>query len=143
MASHAPTGRARDLDRLMTGLVQRVPHASGVVLLSCDGLVKAVHGLDADDADHLAALASALCSLGRGAGARFGDGGAVRQIMVELDASLLFVSTAGSDTCLAVLARPDTDAAALGYEMAKLVESVRPYPTTEPWQPAVEAVAAP
>ncbi len=35
-------------------------------------------------------------SLGRSAGVRFGDGGDVRQVVVELDSTLLFVTTAGS-----------------------------------------------
>lgn len=106
MASEAPTGHVSDLDWLMSGLVQRVPHTNSAVLLSCDGLVKSVHGLDGDSADHMAALASGLYSLGRSAGVRFGDGGDVRQVVVELDSTLLFVTTAGSGTCLAVLMRP-------------------------------------
>lgn len=94
MASDAPTGHVSDLDWLLGGLVQRVPHTASAVLLSCDGLVKSVHGLDPDSADHMAALASGLYSLGRSAGVRFGDGGEVRQVVVELDSTLLFVTTA-------------------------------------------------
>ncbi|MGW2553227.1 roadblock/LC7 domain-containing protein [Streptomyces sp. NPDC001635] len=132
MASEVPTAHASDLDWLMSGLVQRVPHTTSAVLLSCDGLVKSVHGLDPDSADHMAALASGLHSLGRSAGVRFGDGGDVRQIVVELDSTLLFVTTAGAGTCLAVLADREADAAVLGYEMAMLVKSVRPYFATAP-----------
>ncbi|MEU7278052.1 roadblock/LC7 domain-containing protein [Streptomyces sp. NPDC045431] len=139
MASDVPTGHSSDLDWLLTGLIQRVPHTRSAVLLSSDGLVKSVHGLDADSADHMAALASGLYSLGRSAGSRFGDSGEVRQVVVELDNTLLFVSTAGSGTCLAVLAGRETDAAVLGYEMAMLVKSVRPYLVT----PARQAAAAP
>ncbi|MGR8007134.1 roadblock/LC7 domain-containing protein [Streptomyces hypolithicus] len=139
MASEAPTGQATDLDWLLSGLVQRVPFTRNAVLLSSDGLVKSVHGLDSDSADHMAALASGLYSLGRSAGARFGDGGEVRQVVVELDSTLLFVSTAGSGTCLAVLAARETDAAVLGYEMAMLVKSVRPYLVT----PARQRAGAP
>ncbi|WP_328321111.1 roadblock/LC7 domain-containing protein [Streptomyces sp. NBC_00388] len=130
MVSEAPTAHVTDLDWLLSGLVQRVPFTRNAVLLSADGLVKSVHGLDADSADHMAALASGLYSLGRSAGARFGDSGEVRQVVVELDSTLLFVSTAGSGTCLAVLAGRETDAAVLGYEMAMLVKSVRPYLVT-------------
>ncbi|MFJ2645121.1 roadblock/LC7 domain-containing protein [Streptomyces sp. NPDC087420] len=127
MASDVPTGHVSDLDWLLSGLVQRVPYTRSAVLLSSDGLVRSMHGMDADSADHMAALASGLYSLGRSAGIRFGDGGEVRQVVVELDSTLLFVSTAGSGTCLAVLAGRDADAAVLGYEMAMLVKSVRPY----------------
>ncbi|GAA0706916.1 roadblock/LC7 domain-containing protein [Streptomyces cellulosae] len=141
MASDAPTAQVSDLDWLMSGLVQRVPHTRSAVLLSCDGLVKSVHGLDLDAADHMAALASGLYSLGRSAGVRFGDGGDVRQVVVELDSTLLFVTTAGSGTCLAVMAGREADAAVLGYEMAMLVKSVRPYLMTAPRQQGVEPPA--
>ncbi|MFD3515576.1 roadblock/LC7 domain-containing protein [Streptomyces sp. NPDC058657] len=143
MVSDAPTGQAADLDWLLSGLVQRVPYTRSAVLLSSDGLVKSVHGLDTDSADHMAALASGLYSLGRSAGMRFGDGGEVRQVVVELDSTLLFVSTAGSGTFLAVLAGREADAAVLGYEMAMLVKSVRPYLATPARQRAGSAPHAP
>jgi predicted regulator of Ras-like GTPase activity (Roadblock/LC7/MglB family) len=136
MVSDAPIGQTTDLSWLLTGLVQRVPHTRSALLLSSDGLVKAAHGLDTDTADHLAALASGLYSLARSAGIRFGSGGEVRQVVVELDTALLFVSTAGSGACLAVLAESETDAAVLGYEMAMLVKSVRPYLATPARQAA-------
>ncbi|MFH0241576.1 roadblock/LC7 domain-containing protein [Streptomyces sp. HK10] len=136
MVSDAPIGQTNDLSWLLTGLVQRVPNTRSALLLSSDGLVKAAHGLDTDTADHLAALASGLYSLARSAGIRFGSGGEVRQVVVELDTALLFVSTAGSGACLAVLAESEADVAVLGYEMAMLVKSVRPYLATPARQPA-------
>jgi predicted regulator of Ras-like GTPase activity (Roadblock/LC7/MglB family) len=132
MATDTQTDRAADLDWLLAGLVRRVPHTRSAVLLSCDGLVRSAHGLDQEGADHMAALASGLHSLGRSAGLTFDDGGDVRQVVVELSSALLFVTTAGSGTCLAVLADSATDAAVLGYEMAMLVKSVRPYLATAP-----------
>lgn len=141
MASNAPTGHAPDLDWLMTGLVQRVPHTRSAVLLSSDGLVKSVHGLNRDSADHMAALASGLHALGRSAGVRFGDGDEVRQVVVELDRALLFVAAAGSGTCLAVLAGGEADAALLGYEMAMLVKRVRPFLVTAPRHSLAEPTA--
>jgi predicted regulator of Ras-like GTPase activity (Roadblock/LC7/MglB family) len=136
MASDAPLGQSTDLSWLLAGLIQRVPHTDSALLLSSDGLVKAADGLETDAADHLAALASGLYSLARSAGVRFGDGGEVRQVVVELDATLLFVSTAGQGACLAVLAGREADAAVLGYEMAMLVKSVRPALITPARQPA-------
>ncbi|UNO43120.1 roadblock/LC7 domain-containing protein [Streptomyces sp. MST-110588] len=121
------TGSSTDLSWLLTGLVQRVPHATSALLLSCDGLVKAAHGFDPDSADHMAALSSGLYSLARSAGVRFGDGDEVLQVVVELESTFLFVSTAGSGACLAVLAGREADVAVLGYEMGMLVKSVRPY----------------
>jgi predicted regulator of Ras-like GTPase activity (Roadblock/LC7/MglB family) len=136
MASEAPSaGSVSDLDWLLSGLVQRVAHARSAVLLSADGLVKSLHGLDKDSADHLAALASGIHSLARGAGVRFADGGEVRQVVIELSTALLFVSAAGSGTCLAVLAGPEADPGVLGYEMAMLVKSVRPFLVTPARRP--------
>jgi predicted regulator of Ras-like GTPase activity (Roadblock/LC7/MglB family) len=139
MVSDVPQGQPSDLAWLLSGLVQRVPHTRSAALLSSDGLVKAFHGLDLDSADQLAAVASGLFSLGRSVGAHFGGGEGVRQVVVELDATLLFVSTAGSGTVLAVLAAREADAGVLGYEMGQLVKSVRPYLIT----PARHATSAP
>ncbi|MBR7673363.1 roadblock/LC7 domain-containing protein, partial [Streptomyces daliensis] len=85
---------------------------------------------------YLTALAQAHpCAARQGVEAG-GEGGEVRQVVVELENSLLFVSTAGQGACLAVLADRDADAAVLGYEMAMLVKSVRPYLATPARQPA-------
>jgi predicted regulator of Ras-like GTPase activity (Roadblock/LC7/MglB family) len=130
MLSDVAPGQAMDLAWLLTGLVQRVPHTRSALLLSSDGLKKAAHGLDSDNADHLAAIASGLFSLARSAGHRFGHGEGVRQVVAELEDTLLFVSTAGSGAVLAVLATRGVDAGVLGYEMSQLVKSVRPYLAT-------------
>jgi predicted regulator of Ras-like GTPase activity (Roadblock/LC7/MglB family) len=95
--------------------------------------------MDTDAGDHLAALASGLFSLSRNVGTRFGGGEGVRQVVAELDSTLLFVTAAGSGTLLAVLADRGADAGVLGYEMAQLVKSVRPYLVT----PARQSVGAP
>jgi predicted regulator of Ras-like GTPase activity (Roadblock/LC7/MglB family) len=136
MSNDASSGRPTDLSWLLSGLVQRVPHTRSALLLSSDGLVRAVHGLDKDDADHLAALASGLYSLARGAGARFDGGGDVRQVVTELTNTLLFVSWAGRGTLLAVLAGRGADASVLGYEMGMMVKSVRPHLETPARQSA-------
>lgn len=130
MLNNASVGQSSDLNWLLSSLVERVPHTSSALLLSSDGLKKAFHGLSNDQADHLAAIASGLFSLARSAGTRFGDNGGVRQVVAELDQTLLFVSTAGSGAVLAVLASRDADAGVLGYEMTQLVKSVRPYLAT-------------
>lgn len=130
MLSDASNGQPSDLGWLLSGLMERVPHTRSALLLSSDGLKKAYHGLDGDNADHLAAIASGLFSLARSAGTQFGGRSGVRQVVAELDDVLLFVSAAGSGAVLAVLAGRDADAGVLGYEMSQLVKSVRPYLTT-------------
>ncbi|GAB2627802.1 dynein regulation protein LC7 [Paractinoplanes abujensis] len=121
---------SQDLVWLLSSLVDRVPDTTSALLLSSDGLRKAAHGLDDDGADHLAAVASGLFSLARSAGTRFGGSDSVRQVVAELEEALLFVSAAGSGAVLAVVAGKGADPGVLGYEMAQLVKSVRPYLST-------------
>ena len=136
MLTTDPVHPSQDLVWLLSGLVDRVPDTRSALLLSSDGLRKAAHGLDDDGADHLAAIASGLFSLARSAGTRFGGTDIVRQVVAELEDSLLFVSAAGSGAVLAVIAGKKADPGVLGYEMAQLVKSVRPYLSTPSRQQA-------
>ncbi|MEV6810522.1 dynein regulation protein LC7 [Micromonospora craterilacus] len=110
-----------DLTWLLNDLVGRVKQTKHAVVLSVDGLPMASSDeLSKDDADHLAAMASGIQSLAKGAGKRFG-GGPVRQTIIEMQSSFLFVSAAGSGACLAVLAAEDADVGLVAYEMAMIV----------------------
>lgn len=130
MVNAVPANRDSDLAWLLSDLVDRVPDARSAVLLSSDGLTKAVHGMAVDNAERLAAIASGLFSLARSTGIGFGESDAVRQVVVELDDILLFVSSAGFGSVLAVLASRTVDAGVLGYEMSQLIKSVRPFLAT-------------
>ena len=110
------------LDWLLANLTESVEHVRQAVIFSADGLVTGVSpGMGREDAEHLAALAAGVHSLARGAGQRF-EGGNVRQTIIEMDAALLFITTAGHSTCLAVLADSDADAGQVAYEMTVLVK---------------------
>jgi predicted regulator of Ras-like GTPase activity (Roadblock/LC7/MglB family) len=132
MVSEFSSGREADLGWLLRGLVERVPRTRSAVLLSADGLAIAAYGLSPDAADQLSAIASGLLSLARSAAVRFGQSDGVRQVVAELDDTLLFVSAAGFGSVLTVLADREADAGVLGYEMSQLVKSVRPFLTTPP-----------
>jgi predicted regulator of Ras-like GTPase activity (Roadblock/LC7/MglB family) len=137
MVSDVNPGHESGLSWLLRGLVEHVPHTRSAVLLSADGLATAAYGLDPDPADHLSAIASGLFSLARTAGMRFGGSDGVRQVVAELDDTLMFVSSAGYGSVLAVLADRETDAGVLGYEMSQLVKSVRPFLATPARQSVV------
>lgn len=130
MASDPTTAPESDLGWLLRGLVERVPHTRSAVLLSADGITTAAHGLDSNSADHLAAIASGLFSVARTAAAKFGRSDGVRQVVAELDDTMMFTSSAGFGSVLTVLADRDADAGVLGYEMAQLVKAVRPFLAT-------------
>jgi predicted regulator of Ras-like GTPase activity (Roadblock/LC7/MglB family) len=136
MVTDVPPSQDKGLTWLLRGLVERVPGTRSAVLLSSDGLTTAAHGVDPNDADHLAAIASGLFSIARSAATKFGDSDGVRQVVAELDDRLLFVSSAGYGSVLTVLANRDADAGVLGYEMSQMVKSVRPFLATPTRQAA-------
>jgi len=125
-----PSHQDSDLVWLLSNLATRVPRTRSIVLLSSDGLPKAFHGLDSDGADQLAAMAAPIWSLARAAGATFDGSDIVRQVVLELDHATLFVASAGFGSILAVLADRDADPSVIGYEMAQLIKSVRPFLAT-------------
>nr|WP_267132613.1 roadblock/LC7 domain-containing protein [Streptomyces smaragdinus] len=94
------------------------------LVLSGDGLAMGVsRDVEREDAEHLAALASGFHGLAKGISTRF-EAGAVRQTVVELDEAFLFVTAAGSGSCLAVMAEAAADIGQIAYEMTLLVKRV-------------------
>lgn len=125
------------LDWLLDGLVDRVPGAENAIALSTDGLpLAASRALDREQTEHLAAMASALYSLGRGVGTRFGKG-TLQQTVIELDHGYLVVTSAGFGTCLALLADLSADLGMIAYEMNVIVGQVRDQLSTGSRVPSV------
>ena len=113
---------AQNINWLIGNFVAQVPGVREAVVVSADGLPMAVsRGLDRDAADRFAAVASGLIGLAYGAAGRFG-GGAVTQIMIEMENAFLFVTGISDGSCLAVVAASTCDVGLVGYEMAVLVE---------------------
>ena len=113
-----------NLTELLDALVRHVDGVPHAIVLSSDGLlVAASGGLARDDAEHLAAVASGLNGLARGAGRHLGDGRVLRTV-IELDTGFLFVTAAGSGACLAVLAGTHIDVGLVAYETERLVVQV-------------------
>ena len=126
------TATDRDLDWLLDRLVAEVAGTRHAVVLSDDGLVVSRStAIGRDDAERLAAIATAQQSLARGVGELFGGGG-VHQIIVELAELWLFISAAGHGTHLAVLADQDVDAEVMAVAMHTLVLQVGRHLGTQP-----------
>lgn len=121
-----------ELNWLLDTLVDRVAQVRQAVILSSDGLlVGASAAMGREEAEHLSAMAASFQSLARSAGRQFG-GGAVRQTIIEMENAFLFVTAAGSGSCLAVLAASDADVGMVAYEMAMLVKRVGRHLGTQP-----------
>lgn len=116
------SSEARNLNWLVQNFAEKVPGVNEAVVVSADGLPIATSaGLDRDAADRFAAMSSGLIGLAFGAAGRFG-GGAVNQVMIEMENAIIFVTGISDGSCLAVVATADCDIGLVAYEMAVLVE---------------------
>ena len=110
-----------DLGWMIDQFVEGVPGIRHAAVVSADGLLLAMsRRLSRTQADQLAAIASGLSSLTRGA-ARCFDHGAVNQVMVEMSQGFLFVMSVSDGSILTVLTEAVADVGLVGYEMARLV----------------------
>jgi uncharacterized protein len=107
---------------LLTNFVDNVPGVSHAVVVSSDGLLlTSSTGLPRDRADQLAAVASGMSSLTRGAARVFGAG-EVLQTVVEMQLGCMLLMAIADGSCLAVLATPGCDMGLVAYEMTLLVD---------------------
>ncbi len=116
------SNEANNVNWLVNSFAEQVPGVSEAVVVSSDGLPIATSaGLDRDAVDRFAAVASGLIGLSYGAAGRFG-GGAVTEVIVEMEHAFLFVTGISDGSLLAVVADGSADIGLVGYEMAVLVE---------------------
>ncbi|MFE9565410.1 roadblock/LC7 domain-containing protein [Streptomyces sp. NPDC006487] len=129
--------QARNLQWLLTDLVEEVPGVNSVAVVSSDGLLllssdpvapdtpaapappsrpTGPRGASAD----LATIVSGLGSLTTGAAALM-DGGSVKQTMVAMDHGSVFVMAISDGSLLGVHATPDCDMSVVAYHMALFV----------------------
>ncbi|GAA1982105.1 roadblock/LC7 domain-containing protein [Catenulispora subtropica] len=112
------------LSWLINRMLESIPAARSVLLMSTDGLVRAfTPGLTKDEADTLAAAESGMWGIVTAIGQTVRAGG-VRQVVVELDGAFLCVGAAGPGTCIGVLADRSADPRQIGFEMQRCVTGV-------------------
>ena len=98
------SSEARNLNWLVQNFAERVPGVNEAVVVSSDGLpIATSSGLDRDAADRFAAVSSGLIGLAYGAAGRFG-GGAVNEVIIEMENAFLFVTGISDGSCLACVA---------------------------------------
>nr|WP_252980789.1 roadblock/LC7 domain-containing protein [Streptomyces chartreusis] len=141
----APSGvdARRQMAGLLEDFVQNVRGVRHALLISRDGLTLVDSEIHKDFADRWAAALGALASLCESIpGPEGGTGLGLKLAVVEREDALIFASIAGTsaifpnrpgnahgvvDTVLAVIAQPDANAGAVGYEMGALVDRFAPY----------------
>ncbi|MFI0736857.1 roadblock/LC7 domain-containing protein [Streptomyces sp. NPDC021100] len=135
-AGYGLSHEARNLQWLLTDVVEEVPGVRSVAVVSSDGLLLLssdpcrrpdgggpldgpVDGPRHSGAD-LATIVAGLGSLTTGA-ASLMDGGTVKQTMVAMEEGSLFVMTISDGSLLGVHTAPDCDMSVVAYHMALFV----------------------
>ena len=91
---------------------------AGAVVLGRDGLLVDAGGLDAADAEHLAAVAPGIASAGDAMGAAASDG-PLSTAVLEFAHGLAVVSVLSPDVLLVVRLARDAEPGALVYELRR------------------------
>lgn len=116
------SSQASNVSWLVNNFVHQVSGVSDAIVVSSDGLpIAASQSMERDAVDRFAAVASGLIGLAYGAAGRFG-GGAVNEVIVEMENSFLFVTGISDGSLLATVADSNCDVGLVGYEMAVLVD---------------------
>ena len=114
--------RADNLNWLVARFVERVAAVKQAVVVSADGLPLAVSdAVERETAERLAAVASGMIGLAYGSAGRFG-GGAVSNVIVEMERGWLFVTGIRDGSLRCVVTTKDADIGTIGYEIAVFAE---------------------
>ncbi|MFF3211801.1 roadblock/LC7 domain-containing protein [Streptomyces sp. NPDC002886] len=137
-STYGLSSQARNLQWLLTDLVEEVPGVNSVAVVSSDGLLLLSSDPVAPDTPNpspaaparpagprgasadLATIVSGLGSLTTGAAALM-DGGSVKQTMVAMEHGSVFVMAISDGSLLGVHATPDCDMSVVAYHMALFV----------------------
>lgn len=141
--SPVPASVAERLPPLLDDMCALIPGALGAVLVTGDAMALARSGqLTEDQADLTAAATSPMLSLARAHFDRRPDPrGSVRQIMVQHDAGILLIMSAGARlgadgqsvaTVLAVDATSQADVGQAGYQMTAFIQRLGSHLATVP-----------
>lgn len=113
-----------DLNWLLTAFTDRTPGVVETTVVSVDGLlIAASSGLDRATADRVAAVASSLASITRGA-ARVFDAGELKQVMVAYENGYIILTSLRDGAVLAVITTATSDIGLIGHEMRTLGQQV-------------------
>lgn len=130
-----PTHRV-DPRRLVDEFATRMPGVAHVILVSPEGLrVAQSHRLPIERADQLAAAASGMLSLTRGA-ARCFQAGAIRETVVSMDQGVMITMPIEDGSSLVALAAPNCDLGHIAFELSRFADRLfRLPPPPQPQRP--------
>ena len=119
-----PPAELQDFGWLIDNFAQSTPGVTHALIVSSDGLpLLTSAGLPSDLADPLAAMTSGIISIGNNIAATVGDPGC-EQVMLKFPSGHFLFMGIGNLAGFAVLVKEGANLGAVGYQMARLVDSV-------------------
>lgn len=112
-----------DLNWLLSGFASRVPEVTTAIAISVDGLALAYSGVDRDDADRLAAIASGIVNLLSGA-AQLTNTDPVEHSLTAMEGGYMFSMAVSSGASLLVMTTREADIGEVSYMMSELINQV-------------------
>lgn len=117
------TTGSTDLNWLLADFARSIPEVTRAVAVSVDGLALAFTGMERDEADRLAAVASGLVSLLSGA-AQLTNTDPVEHSLTAMEGGYLFSMAVSSGASLLVTTTRNADIGEVSYLMSELINQV-------------------
>lgn len=112
-----------NLSWLLSDFARRVPEVTQVIAVSVDGLALAFTGVDQDDADRLAAIASGIVNLLSGA-AQLTNIDPVEHSLTAMQGGYMFSMAVSSGASLLVTTTREADIGEVSFMMSELINQV-------------------
>ncbi|MCZ7433650.1 roadblock/LC7 domain-containing protein [Streptomyces sp. WMMC1477] len=117
------TTSTADLNWILGDFARHLPEVTQAIAVSVDGLALAFTGVERDDADRLAAIASGLVNLLSGA-AQVMRTDPVEHSLTAMEGGYMFSMAVSSGASLLVTTTRDADIGEVSYRMAELINQV-------------------
>ncbi|MGW1230737.1 roadblock/LC7 domain-containing protein [Streptomyces sp. NPDC001478] len=112
-----------DLNWILSGFAARIPEVTQVIAVSVDGLALAYAGVERDDAERLAAIASGVVNL-LSAAAQLTRTDPVEHSLTAMEGGYMFSMAVSSGASLLVTTTRDADIGEVSYMMSELINQV-------------------
>ncbi|MEV1045770.1 roadblock/LC7 domain-containing protein [Streptomyces sp. NPDC049916] len=112
-----------DLSWMLGNFTQRLPEVTRAIAVSVDGLAVAYAGVERDDADRLAAIASGVVNL-LSAAAQLTETDPVEHSLTAMEGGYLFSMAISNGASLLVTTTREADIGEVSYLMSELINQV-------------------
>ncbi|MFZ4276791.1 roadblock/LC7 domain-containing protein [Streptomyces arboris] len=126
-----------DLNWILSGFAGRIPEVTQAIAVSVDGLALAYTGVDRDDADRLAAIASGMVNL-LSAAAQLTKTDPVEHSLTAMEGGYMFSMAVSNGASLLVTTTRDADIGEVSYTMSELINQVGDALTPQVREPAAQ-----